>query len=167
MRALIALLLALGLAACNPFAPAPPAPQTAQQDTAAMATVRALYGVYQAPKQGPQGQEADWSAFRTPGLATLYSALPAKQLESEEPILDFDPIVGGQDWLITELALTEKPGESDAHKIVTASFRNAGEPRSILFDMRLEGSAWKVDNVRAEGAFAYDVRQTFQQAGVQ
>jgi hypothetical protein len=160
----LAVIIATGLAACGPAQP--PSGPTATQDTPAIAAVRALYEVYNKASIGPRGQEVDWSAMRSTKLAARFAALPAKQLASEEPILDFDPVVAGQDWAITELQLSEKDGGAANRKVVTATFKNSEEPRTVMFDMVEDGGAWKVDNIRAPAPFDYDVLAIFEAAGV-
>lgn len=162
MRLVLALVLGLALAACNPFAP----PSTST-DTPAVATVRAVYAAYQNPTPTPTGDSADWSGFRSKQLAALFDALPAKQLASDEPILDFDPIVGGQDWAITDLTFTEAPGATATTKLVTAKFKNLDDPRAVTFQVVEENGAWKIDNVQSAEPNAYDVRAIMAAAGLQ
>lgn len=165
MRRLIAAVLTLTLvAACNPFAgpPAQKPPEAGAEQTAATEAVRALYAVYQNTR--PE-DVADWGAFRSTALAARYATLADLQTRNDDPILDFDPIVGGQDWTISDLSFTEKAGASATNRIVTATFKNNGEDRTIQFDMIEENGAWKVDNISAGAPWPYDVRAIFEAAG--
>lgn len=167
MRFVFALALGLALAACGPTpAPTPPPVVATQQDSPAIAAVRAVFAAYLNPTPSPLGPSADWTGFRSKELAALYAALPARQMSSEEPILDFDPVIGGQDWELAELAYAETKGADPNKTTVTATFKNFGEPRAIALDLVQQDGAWKVDNVRSVGADAYDVRAIFTAAGV-
>lgn len=164
MRRLIAAVLMLTLAAaCNPFAPPPGQTpgQAGAEQTAATEAVRAVYAAYQSaqPDTTP-----DWSSARSAALSAAYTALPDLQMKSDDPVLDFDPIVGGQDWAISDLTFTEKDGGSPSLRIVTAKFKNAGEDREIMFDVVSDGGAWKVDNIRASAPWPYDVREIIAKA---
>lgn len=164
-----AVLACVTFAACTPPAPsgtAPPAPLVAGEQTAATEAVRSLYAAYQNPVAGPNGPEADWSSYRSAALQARFAALPAKQLASDEPILDFDPIVGAQDWAISDLSFSEAAGATATSRTVTATFKNYGEPRVVTFDVVEEGGAWKVDNVRTSGPGAYDIASIFKGVGL-
>lgn len=165
--AAIAVAIATGVVACGPAQPPNGSTATQQtQETPAIAAVRALFDTYSKATIGPRGQEVDWSAMRSARLAARFAALPARQLESDEPILDFDPVVAAQDWDITDLKLAEAPASDSARRVVTATFENFDEPRTIQFEMVEEGGAWKVDNIRAPEPLAYDVNAIFDTAGV-
>jgi hypothetical protein len=161
-----ALVFGTTLAACGPTPPpAPPAP-SAPQDSPAIAAVRAVFAAYQNPTPTPMGPSADWTSFRSKELAALYAALPARQMASDDPILDFDPVIGGQDWDLSGLTYAETPGTDPGRTTVTATFQNFGEPRVIALDLVQQDGAWKVDNIRSAAGDVYDVRAIFKAAGV-
>jgi hypothetical protein len=167
LRIVIALAAALAFSACGPTPPpAPPPGPTAPQDSPAIAAVRAVFAAYLNPTPTPLGPSADWTGFRSKSLAALYAGLPDKQLASETPILDFDPVIGGQDWRLSNVAYAQTPGADASKTTVTATFKNFDEPRQIAFDLVQEDGAWKVDNIRSLGEETYDVRAIFAEAGL-
>ncbi len=151
------LMLALGaaaLAACTP-------PQQGQDEAPARAAtdpaavIRPLYDRYMTPDaEFPSFQEqAPWSN----GLWTLLAAMSQRSEQINEPILDFDPIIGAQDYQLSNLDVANEAISEGSHAVVRARFNNATTTQTnIVYDLIWEDDRWKVDNIRGEG---WDLRQ--------
>jgi len=129
-----ALALLLALSACGP------GPGAGAADT-----VRALYAPYLPGRATP-----------VPDLASLplTADLKAKVDKAvtygnllETPILDYDPIVGAQDWQIAALDVDTKGRVGEDGVDVVARFTNLGQPLELTFLMRLVDGAWRIDDI--------------------
>lgn len=83
----------------------------------------------------------------------IYSARLAKLIRDDKRrahgevgCLDFVFWVNGQDWEITNLAISSTD-EGQDRKIVIAKFRNSGDPQEIHFDFRRNAGHWLLDDV--------------------
>jgi hypothetical protein len=147
---------AAALAACTP----PQAEKTDAPDSNARAVtdpaavIRPLYDRYMTPNaEFPEFREqAPWSD----SLWALLEAMVARSNAINEPILDFDPIIGAQDYQLSNLNVTTDGVVESSHAVVRASFTNANTHTEILYDLIWEADRWKVDNIRGDG---WDLRQ--------
>jgi hypothetical protein len=143
------------LAACTPpqaeNTEAPDGPR-AVADPAAV--IRPLYDRYMTPDaEFPSVQDqAPWSS----SLWALLSAMTQRSEQINEPILDFDPLIGAQDYQLSDLNVANEAISEGSHAVVRATFNNATTPTNIVYDLIWEADAWKVDNIRGEG---WDLRQ--------
>src|SRR5215472_12992437 len=82
-----------------------------------------------------QSSHRDYSAPQDIYSARLGKLLrdDVKKAKGEVGCLDFDFWVDGQDWKITNLAVTSSDKGPD-RKTVIAKFRNVGDPQEIHFD---------------------------------
>lgn len=140
-RMLLISVVAIGAAACSrepekPQAPSGPDPS---------AVVAPLYQPYIAHgvMVGLQDQ-APWSAEMRAALV----AMMARSEAANEPILDFDPIIGAQDYEISGLSVTNDALAQNSHAVVRARFTNLGRVEEVLYDMVWRDGAWRVDNIR-------------------
>lgn len=85
----------------------------------------------------------------------IYTAHLAKLLrddkrkaKGEVGCLDFVFWVNGQDWKITNVAITSSD-ESPERKTVIAKFLNIGEPQELHFDFHRNAGRWLLDDVRS------------------
>lgn len=149
------------LAACDQTPGKSDAPQAQTQPVAApdpSAAVRPLYDRYLV-------QGGAFPSFKdaAPWSGDLWSKLEAMTQRSEaanEPILDFDPIIGAQDYQLSNVTATTDSLAANSHAVVRAHFVNLGSESEIVYDMVWENGAWRVDNIRgnADGQ-AWDLRQ--------
>lgn len=155
-RDLVLGLSAAALAACTPpqaeKTEAPSNNARAVSDPAAV--IRPLYDRYMtADAQFPSFQEqAPWSN----SLWALLDAMTERSEQINEPILDFDPIIGAQDYQLSNLNVVTEALSEGSHAVVRASFNNANAHTEIVYDLIWEDDRWKVDNVRGDG---WDLRQ--------
>lgn len=131
MRAAFAaflLLLCVGDAA---LADAPTEPAT---------VVRALYRGYERDKP----MQLEKQPF-SPRMRKLLAADKA-YAKGEVGRLDFDPIVNGQDWKISDLTVTlvsQAPDKAEA----TAKFSNLGEAQDLRYDLVRSNGRWLIDDI--------------------
>ena len=111
-------------------------------------TIAPLYAPYVAKQNPPSDllQKAPW----TGEMHALLGRALAKSREDDEPLgaIDFDPIVDGQDWEITDLRVEQTKAPDGGRAEVTAHFKNFGENVTVTFDLKQEGGGWRVDNIR-------------------
>jgi hypothetical protein len=155
-RDLILSLSAAALAACTPpqaeKTDAPASNARAVTDPAAV--IRPLYDRYMTPNaEFPEFREqAPWSA----SLWAQLEAMVARSNALNEPILDFDPLIGAQDYQLSNLNVATEALSEGSHAVVRASFNNATVHTEIVYDLIWEADRWKIDNIRGDG---WDLRQ--------
>lgn len=96
--------------------------------------------------------QAPWSA----GLWAELEAMMARSQALNEPILDFDPLIGAQDGQLSNLSVTTEAAVENSHAVVRARFTNLGATHEIVFYMIWEGGGWRVDNIAGGD---WDLRQ--------
>ncbi len=97
-----------------------------------------VYALYGKGGKGLFGNQKYEKAYLSRPLVRLVTANRRR--------LDFDPIVNGQDYEITDLHVTPKGGtEKDA--VAEVTFKNFGEPVTLTYDLVLQDSAWRIDNI--------------------
>ncbi len=120
---------------------------SAQQFEDPIALVQHVYEPYLAG-QVPD----DHHDFFSPTLETLFQAAMAATPEGEIGPLDFDPIVNGQDFELSDLKVQTIQNDGSS-AIVEASFVNLGEPQRILFMLSHRDDGWKVNDLESIGSF--------------
>ena len=136
MRIVLAVVLAFALGA------AAPSPQV---DGDPVTLIAALYRTYQDIGPGEDGM---------PGIPNVYSkrlqALIDKDAkETPEGMvgrIDWDVVVDGQDWQLTELKISQV-SRSETAAQVRARFKNFGHQSDMLFELVLEGGHWRIDDI--------------------
>ena len=121
-------------------------PMSAQAETTSgpAAAISAIYKAYQsAPSNGP-----DVGKVYSARLQALIDADAKATPEGEVGKIDWDVFVDGQEWEISELKIAVVSEDADRAQ-VSASFKNMGEPREMLFDLVREGGRWLVDDVQS------------------
>ena len=91
-----------------------------------------------------------------PGYGDVYSkrllALVDADLKAQEPgdsgSIDWDVFVNGNDWQVSQLAIT-LVAKSATRAQVRARFFNFKEQQDQLFDLIIEDGRWVIDDVRA------------------
>ncbi len=85
--------------------------------------------------------------YFTSSLADLIDkdAKEAEKLQ-EAPLLNGDPFVDGQDWEITDPAITIQDATSD-RATATATFKNFGKAMTVRLALVLTPKGWRVDDV--------------------
>ncbi|MEQ1818368.1 MAG: DUF3828 domain-containing protein [Terricaulis sp.] len=153
-RELMWALSAVALAACTPPQAEAPAEDANRAVTDPAGVIRPLYGRYMTPDaQFPSFQEqAPWSN----SLWAILSTMSARSEAINEPILDFDPLIGAQDYQLSNLNVANEAVSEGSHAVVRVTFNNATTPTNIIYDLIWEDDRWKVDNIRGEG---WDLRQ--------
>lgn len=154
-RDLILTMSAVALAACSRQEAKTETPADgARAATDPASVIRPLYDRYMTPN-------AEFPDFRNqaPWSDSLWALLEAMTQRSEqinEPILDFDPLIGAQDYQLSDLNVANEAIAQGSHAVVRASFNNATTRTEIIYDLIWEGDRWKVDNIRGDG---WDLRQ--------
>lgn len=89
-------------------------------------------------------------ALYTPRLLALWEDM-RKDSRGEVGRIDFFYWTSSQDWALTDVSIGSEfvDGHED-RMIVTASFRNSGEPRRIRFYFEKTGGQWRLDDVVSE-----------------
>lgn len=148
---LLGLIATAFMTACSREAAKTEAPPSAQAPDP-VATIRPLYDRYLT-------EGAQFPSFRdqAPWSADLWSKLDAAiKRAPDEPVIDFDPLIGAQDFQISNLNVTTDSLVPNSHAVVRAHFTNINRDTEIVYDMVWEGGAWRVDNIRGTD---FDLRQ--------
>ena len=157
-RAVLMSLSAMVLASCSRQQEKAPAGDAGMPDPAAI--IAPLYQPYlaRAPLTALQDQ-APWTA----SLHAQIAAMLARSATTDEPILDFDPIIGAQDFELSNLTLSTEAVVENSHAVVRADFINLGRRHAIVYDLAWEGGGWRVDNIRGAD---WDLRQISSQGAM-
>ncbi len=132
--AFLALAASLALAACDQVDPNGPVP-----------AVEKLYEPYL--KGGNTAAALD----NAPMTAELHAIVDKAGVYGNllnEPVLDFDPIVFAQDMKITNVRVTQAGPTKDSGTVAKASFDNFGKATTLTYDMKRQGGAWLIDNIK-------------------
>ena len=103
------------------------------------------YAPYQAG-----GFYEDLPELFSPTLKQLWDHMAARSEATDEPIIDFDPLVNGQDFELAELVIADPVIEGDA-ATVAVSFLNFGDPQELRFTLVRRAEGWKIDDIEALG----------------
>jgi Protein of unknown function (DUF3828) len=159
MNRRVLLLSAAALAACSrESGKTQPAPAAAAPDPAE--TIRPLYTPY-------MSDGAEFPAFRdqAPWSADLWARLEAMNARSQainEPILDFDPLTGAQDYRLSALTVRTESVAANSRAVVRAHFINLGRDAAVIYDLIWERGGWRVDNIHGAD---WDLRQIAAEGG--
>jgi hypothetical protein len=119
------------------------------EDMTALAFVTSIYNTYKGKnaKGLPLDSARTIQRYFEPSLAALISKDQKDAARRHDvPALDGDPFVDAQDWDITafDVALASStPNMTRA----TVSFRNAGEPVSIVLDLVRFNNDWRISDI--------------------
>ena len=155
---------AAALAACSrqgqPGVEAPPeaAPGAPIADPAAI--IRPLYDRYMTPAAVTTFPTLEEQAPWSDELRTQLIDMMARSAIANEPILDFDPFTGAQDWQLSDLNVVTDGVVENSHAVVRASFTNFGAAEEVVFDLVWQEGEWRVDNIRNA---LWDLRQVIAQ----
>lgn len=108
-------------------------------------TPQALLDAFYSPYTSGDFPE-DESGFRSEALQALYDADDANTPDGEMGALGFDPYIDGQDFDLTELEIGDAEIEGDTAS-VAVTFKNFGEPRSLVYELVFEDGGWKIDDL--------------------
>lgn len=110
--------------------------------TAMEAPVRALYVRYAAETR-PEPLHR-WAALAA-SLKPAMEAQSAMGKRADNPVLDFDPVLGGTE---NRIGIVSYEAASSA---VIARFQNGDAARIVVYDLAQENGAWKIANIRSPG----------------
>lgn len=124
----------LALAACDQVDPNGPVP-----------AVEKLYEPYL------KGGDTAAALDNAPMTMELHALIDKAKLYGgllNEPVLDFDPIIFAQEAEIKNVRVTQIGPTKDEGSVARASFDNLGKPITLTFDMKRQGGAWLIDNIK-------------------
>ena len=133
MRIGLAFAAAVALAACAPKAAGPDA------------VVKTLYAPYVATPAAAI-PAFDTRDVYTPDLKALIAKGETFGNLIDEPVIDYDPILGGQDGAVKNLVVAAGEVTGDTAN-VTAKFDNMGTAKKLTFAMMRIDGAWRVDDI--------------------
>lgn len=114
---------------------------------------RALIEAVYAPYLRDELPENQVDLF-SPTLLQLWEAALARSVELEEPVIDFDPFINGQDFQLSDFVIAD-PAIEGGTATVAVSFTNLGQPTDLRYTLVETGEGWKIDDVEALGEFSY------------
>lgn len=138
-------------------------PGAAQAET--FSTPEALFQALYAPYIADEWS-FDYQPYLSASLRALYDEDRARTAEGEIGAIDFDPIIAGQDFDISDLRIgTPDIDGNEAEVVVT--FNNMGERITLDYDLVREKGSWLVDNIENETpGYEWDLRDVFERNGV-
>jgi hypothetical protein len=90
----------------------------------------------------------------SPTLRQLWESMAARSQAADMPIIDFDPLVNGQDFELAELVIADPAVVGDT-ATVAVSFLNFGDPQELRFTLVRRAEGWKIDDIEAFGEYAW------------
>jgi hypothetical protein len=90
----------------------------------------------------------------SPTLKQLWDDMTARSAAEDQPIIDFDPLVNGQDFELTELVVSDPVVTGDS-AAVAVSFLNFGDPQELRFTLVRGAEGWKIDDIEAFGEYPW------------
>lgn len=126
---------ALALAACGKADPGP------------ASVVEPLYAPYLAGAGGAPPPDLGAQPVLTPELKSVLDRASTYSNLLNEPVIDYDPLTGAQDWDIKSVVVTPKGAVKGDMALVTAAFDNLGAARRITFHMRRDPEGWRIDDI--------------------
>jgi hypothetical protein len=86
----------------------------------------------------------------SPTLKQLWDGMAARSEAADMPIIDFDPLVNGQDFEIVDLVIADPVVGGDT-ATVAVFFLNFGDPQELRFTLVRRAEGWKIDDIQALG----------------
>jgi hypothetical protein len=127
---------------------------------AMIAPVKALYDHYANSSLRDPVQPLSSFETVTPDFAASLRKAAERARTPEGPVLDFDPVVDGQDFQMQDVSYQPVAGA------VIARFSNFGVAKTLIYDMVEQSGAWKIDNIRKPGGDGWSVREKLAGAGI-
>ena len=125
-----------------------------------LSTVQRIYDPYVAKKNPPDLiNAAPW----TGEMGALIARVERQEQRTHDAIIEFDPIVNGSDWDISNLHLELSKPPTNGEAQVRARFINLGDETVVTFALKQEGGGWRIDNIAADN---WTLRQQFANAGI-
>ncbi|MEJ1158248.1 DUF3828 domain-containing protein [Prosthecomicrobium sp. N25] len=164
LRAFAAALAGAALATAWPAGPAraagkapPPAPAGASPE----AVVRNLYDRYAAGAFDYMTDRRLAARTFTAATAGLLARAFAKSKKLDEPGIDYEPLIDGQDGEVKGLTVATTAATTDK-ATVTATFKSFDETLTVTFEFRREKGVWRVEDIRGrEGTSLRGVAKAF------
>lgn len=138
-----AVTLATAPAATLAAGKAPVAPDAAAPD----AVVKSLYDRLAAEAYDYMTSKALRRRYFTAATSTMIEKVDAKSVKNEEPGIDYDPLIDGQDGEVKNLKIAVTASSADK-ATVEARFRSFDADLTVVFDMRNEKGVWKIEDIR-------------------
>ncbi|MEQ1810523.1 MAG: hypothetical protein ABL889_11385 [Terricaulis sp.] len=85
----------------------------------------------------------------TAELAALVQENGDLDVATDVPWLGFDPIIMGQEAVITDLNVSEAQPQPDGSQLVAVNFRNMGEVQVLEYELVRVGDQWRVRELRS------------------
>jgi len=123
--------------------------------------IESLYAPYLSPEANSVPSNWDKAPVYSKTLKAAMDRGFEYSLLLNEPVIDYDPIVGAQDFSIANLRIDVDPRATAGNAHVVARFENAGRETTVGYDMILEDGSWKVDGIRSGKS---DLRKTIDDA---
>lgn len=118
------------------------------------AVIRPLYTPYLTP--GSTFPDFGANPIWSDDLRAQIAAMTQRSQALNEPILDFDPVIGAQDYELHNLNVVNEAVVANSTAVVRASFDNLNDHTEIVYDLVWQHDTWKVDNIRGAD---WDLRQ--------
>jgi len=135
--------LLMGVCICIPFA----AVRARAGEPSAKSFVEAIYANYIGKDSKGFFLESDAAMRRNfdPKLAALILK-DRKEARGEVGKLDFDPFIDAQDWGIDRVDVEIREVGPDKTR-ATVSFKNLGDPKSVILDLVRLRMGWRIANI--------------------
>jgi hypothetical protein len=151
----LALLTVAGSAAANELPP--PAPTSAKPEE----VVQNLYDRYVGDAFDYMTDPKLRERYFTAATADLLAKTFAKSNKKNEPGIDYEPLIDGQDGEVKDLEIVTK-ASTPTKAIVQANFKSFDQKLGIGFDMVFEKNVWRIEDIRGrKGASLKKAAQQF------
>ncbi len=122
--------------------PAPPA-----NDAAPEAIVKTLYDAYRIDQGYDYLGEKLRPRYFTTATADLIKRVFAKSEADNEPGIDYEPLIDGQEGEVKDLNVVVT-SNAPPKATVEARFVSFGDKMTVIFDFVQDANVWKIDDIR-------------------
>jgi hypothetical protein len=124
-----------------------PLPPTPGPDAKPEAIVKTLYDSYLADQGFDYMSDKLRPRYFTSATADLLKKVFARSEAENEPGIDYEPLIDGQDGDVKGLAIVTTATAADK-STVEARFTSFEDKLTVIFDFVTENGAWKIDDIR-------------------
>jgi hypothetical protein len=124
-----------------------PLPETPGPDASPEAIVKVLYDGYRANAGYDYLGDKLRPRYFSAATADLIKRVFVKSEADNEPGIDYEPLIDGQDGEVKDLTIVQTLS-TPPKATVEARFTSFGDKITVIFDFVQEGTTWKIDDIR-------------------
>lgn len=146
-RVLLAFAVMSAVLPASAAEPAKPLPAPPANDASPEAIVKTLYDAYRIDQSYDYLGDKLRPRYFTAATADLIKRVFVKSEAENEPGIDYEPLIDGQEGEVKDLAVVVT-SNAPPKATVEARFTSLGDKMTVIFDFIQEAGVWKIDDIR-------------------